>query len=41
VEPERKVSVGTENGKLAKAYRNKDGENEKMKVNSSYFDSCS
>jgi hypothetical protein len=41
VEPERKVTVGTENGKLAKDYRNRDGENEKMKINISYFDSCS
>jgi len=41
VELERKVTVATENGKLAKDCRNKVGENEKMKINISYFDSCS
>lgn len=41
MEPERKVTVGIVNGKLAKFCRNKDGENEKIKINISYFDSCS
>jgi len=41
VEPERKVTVGNENGKLGKDCRNKDGENEKIKTNIYYFDSCS
>jgi hypothetical protein len=41
VEPERKFTVGTENGKPAKDCRNKDEENEKVKINISHFDSCS
>jgi hypothetical protein len=38
VEPERNFTEGNENGKPVKDCRNKDEENEKMKINISYFD---